>query len=80
MKNIINRLISLNRRDWLGIIGWFIVSLAVSWLMGVVGMAVCIGVMAAREVYQWHHYRLERFEWEDVVRYTAVILAGYFIK
>ena len=28
--------------------------------------------MIAREIYQFFRYRLERFEWEDVVRYILV--------
>lgn len=43
-------------------------------------MALCLWLMAAREAYQWHHYCLSRFEWEDVVRYSLVIVTGYLLK
>lgn len=42
-----------------------------------------IPVMIGREIYQYKHYKLERFEWEDVVRYSLIIILGsvvnYFI-
>lgn len=64
MREIWRRLVTLNRRDWLGIIGWAVLGL----LLGV----LCWPFIVGREVYQWRHYRLSRFEWEDVVRYCAV--------
>lgn len=61
-----DRLFTLNRRDWIGMGCW----LAMSVLVGLVALPL----MVAREVYQWKHYKLSRFEWEDVVRYGLMIL------
>lgn len=36
--------------------------------------------MVGRETYQWKHYHLPRFEWEDVARYTLVILLGSVVN
>lgn len=79
-QSIIETLLSLNKRDCIGLIGWLLVSLGASWLLGAKGMALCLWLMAAREAYQWHHYCLSRFEWEDVVRYSLVIVTGYLLK
>ena len=37
-------------------------------------------IMIAREIYQFFRYRLERFEFEDVVRYSLVITIGWLVK
>lgn len=69
MREFFKRLVTLNRRDWLGMAGWAAVGL-------LVGLAA-LPVMVAREVWQWRRYKLPRFEWEDVVRYGAVdVLIG----
>lgn len=65
MRGFVRRLVTLNRRDWLGMAGWAAVGL-------LVGLAA-LPVMVAREVWQWRRYKLPRFEWEDVVRYGAAI-------
>ena len=36
--------------------------------------------MIAREYYQWKHYRLTKFETEDVVRYSIIITIGTIIN
>lgn len=33
-----------------------------------------------REIYQYKHYHLSRFEWEDIVRYSVVIVLGSIIN
>lgn len=67
MKNVLK----LNKRDWIGLACWLLVSL----LIGLLALPVMIG----REVYQYKHYHLSRFEWEDVVRYSLVIAIGSVI-
>ena len=36
--------------------------------------------MIGREIYQYRHYHLAKFEWEDIVRYTIVIILGSIIN
>lgn len=67
MKNILK----LNKRDWIGLACWLLVSI----LVGLLALPVMIG----REVYQYKYYHLSRFEWEDVVRYSLVIAIGSVI-
>lgn len=67
-----NRLFSLNRRDIIGLFGWLIVGLLVG--------LFAIPLMVGREIYQWKRYHLARFEWEDVVRYTIVILTSSLLR
>lgn len=58
----------MNKRDYIGCVAWYAVSL----LIGVLALPL----MVVREVYQWKHYKLSRFEWEDVVRYNIAIALG----
>lgn len=67
MKNVLK----LNKRDWIGLACWLLVSI----LIGLLALPVMIG----REVYQYKQYHLSRFEWEDVVRYSLVIAIGSVI-
>lgn len=67
MKNVLK----LNKRDWIGLACWLLVSL----LIGLLALPVMIG----REVYQYKRYHLAKFEWEDVVRYSLVIAIGSVI-
>lgn len=67
MKNVLK----LNKRDWIGLACWLLASI----LIGLLALPVMIG----REVYQYKHYHLSRFEWEDVVRYSLVIAIGSVI-
>ena len=72
MKSFIRTLITLNRRDLIGLACWLLVSI----LLGPLALPVMIG----REIYQYRHYHLEKFEWEDIVRYILVIILGSIIN
>ena len=61
-------LFKLNKRDWIGLVCWFLLSV----LIGIISLPLMIW----REVYQYYKYQLFRFEWEDVVRYSLVIIIG----
>ena len=61
-------LFKLNKRDWIGLVCWFLSSV----LIGIIALPLMIW----REVYQYYKYQLLRFEWEDVVRYSLVIIIG----
>lgn len=63
--------LKLNKRDWIGIACWLLVSM----LIGLLALPIMVG----REIYQYKHYHLERFEWEDIVRYSFVIIVGSVI-
>ena len=66
------RLFQLNRRDCIGLACWFLASLAIGlW---------SLPLMVGRELYQLRSYHLQRFEWEDVVRYAAVIIVWYVVR
>lgn len=67
MKN----LFKLNKRDWIGLACLLLVSI----LVGLLALPVMVG----REIYQYKHYHLERFEWEDIIRYSFVIIVGSVI-
>lgn len=41
---------------------------------------LALPVMVGREIYQYKHYHLAKFEWEDIVRYSVVILLGSIIN
>ena len=68
MKN----LFKLNKRDLVGLACWLLISILVSLL--------ALPVMVVREIYQYKHYHLAKFEWEDIVRYSVVILLGSIIN
>lgn len=61
-----------NSRDILGLCLWFMTALVIGW--------VAYTIMIAREIYQFFLYHLERFEFEDVVRYSLVITLGWLVK
>lgn len=65
------KLATFNKRDLYGLIGWFILSLLFNTLT--------LPIMIIREVYQYKHYHLNHFEWEDVIRYSLVIILGSVI-
>ena len=69
---MLRRLFTLNKRDWIGLACWLLVSI----LVGMLALPVMIG----REVYQYKHYHLAKFEWEDIVRYSVIILLGSIIN
>ena len=64
MKNVFK----LNKRDWIGLACWLLVSI----LIGLLALPVMIG----REVYQYKHYHLAKFEWADIIRYSFVVIVG----
>ena len=68
MRNILK----LNKRDWIGLACWLLISI----LIGLLALPVMVG----REIYQYKHYHLLRFEWEDIVRYSVVIVFGSIIN
>lgn len=68
MRNILK----LNKRDLIGLSCW----LFISTLIGLFALPIMVG----REVYQYKHYHLAKFEWEDVVRYSVVIILGSIIN
>lgn len=65
-------LLKFNTRDYIGIGSWLIVSIVI----GVIAEVIMIG----KEYYQWKHYKLSRFEIEDVIRYSVVITIGTIIN
>ena len=68
MRNILK----LNKRDLIGLSCWLLIST----LIGLFALPIMVG----REIYQYKHYHLARFEWEDVVRYSVVIVLGSIIN
>ena len=65
-------LFKLNKRDWIGLAFWLIVSILIGLL--------ALPIMVCREIYQYNHYHLAKFEWEDIVRYSVVIVLGSIIN
>ena len=65
-------LFKLNKRDWIGLACWLMVSI----LIGLIALPVMVG----REIYQYKYYNLTKFEWEDVIRYSVVIVLGSIIN
>ena len=66
------KLFKLNKRDWIGLACWLLVSI----LIGLLALPIMVG----REIYQYKHCNLSKFEWEDIVRYSVVILLGSIIN
>lgn len=71
MRNFLKRLATFNMRDLQGLIVWLIAGT-------VIGL-FALPIMLVREYYQYKHYKLERFEWEDIIRYSFVIIVGSVI-
>lgn len=65
-------LFRLNKRDWIGLACWLLVSI----LIGLIALPVMVG----REIYQYKYYHLKKFELEDVVRYSIIIILGSIIN
>lgn len=55
-------------RNTKGTIGFFI--------LGILFGIITLPIMIIREYYQWKHYSLPNFEWDDIFRYSTVILMG----
>lgn len=72
MKTFLRNLITLNKRDLIGLACWLLVSIFVG--------PLSLPVMICREVYQYKHYHLAKFEWEDIARYSLVIILGSIIN
>lgn len=68
MRNILK----VNKRDWIGLACWLLISI----LVGLLALPVMVG----REIYQYKHYHLAKFECEDIVRYSVVIVLGSIIN
>ena len=68
MRNILK----LNKRDWIGLACCLLISI----LIGLLAFPVMVG----REIYQYKHYHLAKFECEDVVRYSIIIILGSIIN
>ena len=68
MRNILK----LNKRDLIGLSCWLLIST----LIGL----FTLPIMVVREYYQYKHYHLAKFEWEDIVRYSVVIVLGSIIN
>ena len=66
------KLLTFNKRDLIGLTCWLLISI----LIGLIALPI----MVVREYYQYKHYPLARFEWEDVVRYSVVIILGSIIN
>ena len=65
-------LFKLNKRDLIGLACWLLVSILIGLL--------ALPIMACREIYQYKHYHLAKFEREDVVRYSIIIILGSIIN
>lgn len=79
MDNLLNditmtwkKLLTFNKRDLIGLVCWLLISI----LIGILALPVMVG----REIYQYKHYHLAKFEWEDIVRYSVVIVLGSIIN
>ena len=68
MRNILK----VNKRDWIGLACWLLISI----LIGLLALPIMVG----REIYQYKQYHLAKFEWEDIVRYSVVIVLGSIIN
>lgn len=68
MRNILK----LNKRDWIGLACWLLISILINLL--------ALPIMVVREYYQYKHYHLAKFECEDVVRYSVVIVLGSIVN
>ena len=66
------KLLTFNKRDLEGLACWLLISILIGLL--------ALPTMVVREYYQYKHYKLERFEWEDIARYSFVIIVGSVIR
>lgn len=65
------KLLTFNKRDLIGLTCWLLISILIGLL--------ALPIMVVREYYQYKHYKLERFEWEDIIRYSLAIILGSII-
>lgn len=66
------KLLTFNKRDLIGLTCWLLISM----LIGLLALPIMVG----REIYQYKHYHLAKFEWEDIARYSFVIIVGSVIR
>ena len=66
------KLLTFNKRDLAGLACWLLISILIGLL--------ALPIMVVREYYQYKHCKLERFEWEDIARYSFVIIVGSVIR
>ena len=62
------KLLTFNKRDLIGLTCWLLISI----LIGLLALSIMVG----REIYQYNRYHLAKFEWEDIIRYSFVIILG----
>lgn len=67
MRNVLK----LNKQDQSSLACWLLASILINLL--------ALPIMVGREIYQYKRYYLTKFEWEDVVRYSLVIILGSII-
>lgn len=79
LRAFLDILISINERDVCGMILCLFLSLFVSDECGWKGVLFLLVAMIAREIWQYKVYHLPCFEWEDVTRYSLVILLGWLV-
>ena len=79
LRIIFDALLSVNERDICGMVLFLFLSLLASAMCGWKGVLFLLAVMILREVWQYKVYHLPFFEWEDVVRYSLIILLGYLV-
>lgn len=79
LRAFFDALLSVNERDICGMFVFLFLSLLASAMCGWKGILFLLVMMVAREVYQYKEYHLPCFEWEDVVRYSLIILLGYIV-
>ena len=77
LRIIFDAILSVNERDIFCMCAFLVLSLLVSAICGWKGVLFLIVMMVAREVWQYKVYHLPHYEWEDVVRYSLIILLGY---
>ena len=79
LRIIFDALLSVNERDIFGMFVFLVLSLLASAMCGWKGVLFLIVMMVAREIWQYKVYHLQCFEWEDVARYSLIILLGYIV-
>lgn len=79
LRAFLDIIFSVNERNVCGMILCLFLSLFVSCECGWKGVLFLLVAMIAREAWQYKVYHLLAFEWEDVVRYSLVILLGWLV-
>jgi hypothetical protein len=79
LRAILDILLSVNERDVCGMILYMFLTLLASAICGWKGVLFLLVAMIVREIWQYKVYHLPCFEWEDVVRYSFVILLGWMV-